>query len=300
MILICPQCRKDWPLAGKAEGQQWLCTCGNLLTAPAPKPFHAPVWHCGACGAGLPVGAKECSYCGTGLRSIDGKAYCARCLAYLESDAQYCSHCGAHASDASHIPDESDHSCPRCGDEVRLVGVPVGLQHGEACPRCEGLWLEQTVFAKVVADFSSPERQRPMSAGIVRPEPLHPEGSKTFEAVVKYLPCPKCTTRMARRNYLRVSGIILDICPEHGIWFDREELRLVAAFLQEGGVARFQKAEAEETGLQIKRKAEIRRIESQIPRNTEVSMTWPAGINDRPSFEVSSLVSWLLGALFKS
>jgi Zn-finger nucleic acid-binding protein len=298
MILICPRCRKDWPLKGLMQGHSWTCTCGEALTAPKVQPFHAPVWHCGSCGAGLTVGSRECGYCRTGLRPLDGKSFCSRCLAYLETQARYCSHCGSHASDASLIPEQSSRACPRCSQSVRLVGVPVGLHHGEACPQCEGLWLSQKTFERVVTEFSSPGNQRLKQGGIERPSPIAAQPLKPFEAVVKYLPCPDCKVRMARRNYLRVSGVILDICPDHGIWFDREELRHIAAFLQEGGVQRFQKSEQEEQELQSKRKDEIRRTEAWTAPSRTGSQSWPGGINDSPSLDVSRLLSGLLDALF--
>jgi Zn-finger nucleic acid-binding protein/ribosomal protein L40E len=265
MILICDTCHRQWPLQGKQEGETWACACGNSLVTPKPRPFHAAVWHCGSCGAGLPVGAKDCGYCGSGLKPLDGKAFCARCLAYLEVDAKFCGHCGAHAHDASRIPQATERDCPRCENGTRLVGVPVGDHYGEACPRCEGLWLEQAVFSQVVRDLSSDARQTVAGSGLASPlaKPAT-ETTRPFESTVRYVPCPHCRVRMSRQNYLRVSGVIVDTCPEHGIWLDRDELRRVAAFLQQGGVLRAQKQEREELGLQQRHRAEMQKAKAEL------------------------------------
>ncbi|MBC7853201.1 MAG: tetratricopeptide repeat protein, partial [Pirellulaceae bacterium] len=42
---------------------------------------------------------------------------------------------------------------------------------------------------------------------------------------VRYLACPACHQRMNRKNFGGTSGIIADLCREHGTWFNRGELR---------------------------------------------------------------------------
>lgn len=41
---------------------------------------------------------------------------------------------------------------------------------------------------------------------------------------------------MQRKNYGRKSGVIVDICAKHGVWFDLHELEEVLAWLRSGGV----------------------------------------------------------------
>lgn len=48
---------------------------------------------------------------------------------------------------------------------------------------------------------------------------------------VAYLACPRCSETMARRNFGRTSGIMVDTCKRHGIWLDRGELRQVVDYL---------------------------------------------------------------------
>jgi Zn-finger nucleic acid-binding protein len=39
---------------------------------------------------------------------------------------------------------------------------------------------------------------------------------------------------MQRRNYMRSSGVVLDICHQHGSWLDADELEQIAGFILSG------------------------------------------------------------------
>src|SRR5207302_7247314 len=49
--------------------------------------------------------------------------------------------------------------------------------------------------------------------------------------------CAQCARPMRRFNYGGDSGIYLDLCSDHGIWFDADELRRVVVFVNSGGLA---------------------------------------------------------------
>jgi Zn-finger nucleic acid-binding protein len=59
---------------------------------------------------------------------------------------------------------------------------------------------------------------------------------------------------MNRVNFGRVSGVVLDVCRDDGLWFDQDELHRVVGFLQSGGLERGQRREHEA------RKAELERL----------------------------------------
>jgi hypothetical protein len=40
---------------------------------------------------------------------------------------------------------------------------------------------------------------------------------------------------MLRRNFRRSSGVILDVCAEHGSWLDADELEQITGFILSGG-----------------------------------------------------------------
>jgi len=54
---------------------------------------------------------------------------------------------------------------------------------------------------------------------------------------------------MNRINFAHCSGVILDLCKKHGIWFDRDELNRIVEFIHAGGLEASrskEKAELEE------------------------------------------------------
>jgi Zn-finger nucleic acid-binding protein len=55
---------------------------------------------------------------------------------------------------------------------------------------------------------------------------------------VKYLRCPVCRGKMDRVNFARVSGVVVDVCADHGTWFDLNELHLIVDFIISGGLER--------------------------------------------------------------
>jgi len=65
---------------------------------------------------------------------------------------------------------------------------------------------------------------------------------------------------MNRVNFARISGVILDVCKMHGVWFDRDELSQVLESIQGGGLSRAANIESETT-----REAERPKIMATLP-----------------------------------
>ena len=40
---------------------------------------------------------------------------------------------------------------------------------------------------------------------------------------------------MRRRNFRKSSGVIIDVCHEHGTWLDADEIEQIAGFILSGG-----------------------------------------------------------------
>ena len=49
---------------------------------------------------------------------------------------------------------------------------------------------------------------------------------------------PTCGELMNRTNYSRRSGVIIDICPGHGTWFDHGELAGILKWIRDGNWTR--------------------------------------------------------------
>ena len=95
---------------------------------------------------------------------------------------------------------------------------------------CGGLWTSAETFESICADK---EEQSAVLSFI---------NTQSFESrpttAVNYVPCPDCKQLMNRSNFARSSGVIIDLCKQHGVWFDAEELPKILAFIDKGGLAR--------------------------------------------------------------
>lgn len=116
-------------------------------------------------------------------------------------------------------PPGSGRRCPRCDRD--LVVERIGPNRVERCPGCRGVWIAAAEFNELVGDLDRREAVRAR-------ERVH-----AGEEALGYLACPRCGEIMARRNFGRTSGILVDTCKRHGIWLDRGELRRVVDFLAE-------------------------------------------------------------------
>jgi len=67
---------------------------------------------------------------------------------------------------------------------------------------------------------------------------------------VRYVHCAVCDKVMNRVNFGKMSGIIIDVCKNHGVWFERDELRGVLQFVANGGLDRMRASEAERKAAQ--------------------------------------------------
>lgn len=88
-----------------------------------------------------------------------------------------------------------------------------------------------------------------------------------FSTKIVYRPCPACDQRMMRKNFARVSGIIIDECGPHGAYFDAGELEGVLEFVRSGGLAMAQRKEEDEKARL--RKAELNTAAMQADASTQ-------------------------------
>jgi Zn-finger nucleic acid-binding protein len=97
------------------------------------------------------------------------------------------------------------------------------------CSKCEGLWVDTVSLEQICA-----ERERQAAVlGMSLCEQSPPSG--VIEKV-RYLRCPVCQDLMNRVNFAHYSNVIVDVCKNHGTWFDRDELQRVVEFIRSGGI----------------------------------------------------------------
>jgi Zn-finger nucleic acid-binding protein len=229
--------------------------------------MEAPAIRCQSCGAPVPEDAVQCPYCQCQLATVA----CPRCFGMVSLHAKHCSQCGAEVVVRAQETDTTL-NCPEC--EVALSITPLGSVDIHQCSKCGGIWLEHGRFAEISA--SHEERGKAMAATGARPAPTLLHGSQT----VRYRACPVCDKLMNRFNFGHASGVILDSCKYHGLWFDREELRRVISFIDEGGLVHSQEAEAqrEKDAARALAKAHLEReMDLSTPSSTYDGLTTAPG-----------------------
>lgn len=52
--------------------------------------------------------------------------------------------------------------------------------------------------------------------------------------------CVHCGSLMGRQNFRKISGVLIDICGDHGVWLDAGELEQIRSFIANGGLDKSQ------------------------------------------------------------
>jgi Zn-finger nucleic acid-binding protein len=124
------------------------------------------------------------------------------------------------------------------------------------CPLCAGLWLSHDAFRHLVerAD-TSPTTSKVHAMAAARSAAAQ---SNTFARVSQqgqfYRPCIECGQLMQRKNYDEKSGVLIDICGAHGVWFDNDELAAILRWIRQGR-SRLAKEHADELRKERERRA---------------------------------------------
>ena len=177
--------------------------------------------NCPNCGAGVESNRSQCQFCKTRLKTIA----CPKCFGLMFEGAKFCDHCGAVAAPIVSMEEEAG-NCPRC--RKPLKEMQIGETNMQGCETCDGLWLDVDTFENICADR---EKQSAVLGFLdkrtVREQML---------TKINYVPCPVCGELMNRNNFARASGVIVDICKQHGVWLDADELPKIVEFIQKGGM----------------------------------------------------------------
>jgi len=149
---------------------------------------------------------------------------------------RHCPACGA-ALDREETPDEgAELACPHCAGALRPIRL--GEHRLRECDGCGGMWVDNRTF---IAICRARVREAELAHGSLcsRHGAPHPVPQQLSVLPVTYLRCPVCRTVMSRVNFAHVSGVVVDVCQEHGTWFGRGELQGVVDFLGRGGLPSF-------------------------------------------------------------
>jgi Zn-finger nucleic acid-binding protein len=245
LLVACPECHRQYDAGRRRTGSRFRCHCGHVVVVQRPMGHEARVVRCSACGAARPDGSATCPYCEAEftLHERDLDTVCPHCLALVSDRARFCHHCGTGLVPELDAGSDTELFCPACQDGHRLVSRRLGTEQVTVleCGRCAGFWMGHEAFRQLVERaeheavpagtiLETPLRTAArfgLPAGAVAPAP---HGHTSF-----YRPCPVCGELMNRRNYGHDSGVIVDLCRDHGIWFDADELARILAWLRAGG-----------------------------------------------------------------
>lgn len=202
--------------------------------------MEAKTLNCPMCGASASTDATKCLHCGARLATIA----CPSCFGMIFRGAKFCSHCGAKA-DRKEAAAEVSLNCPRC--RVKTKAIVIGKTDLHECPKCEGLWGDTAALQQICAD----REQQAAVLGVAGPVPA--TANEPLEKI-SYRPCPVCHQLMHRVNFARCSHVVVDVCKQHGTWFDKDELRRIVEFIRAGG---FDKVRAMEKAEIARQKAAL-------------------------------------------
>jgi Zn-finger nucleic acid-binding protein len=245
VLVECPDCLRQYDATRRKAGGKFHCHCGEVIEIRRPRGHDASVVRCSGCGASRGAGAERCPYCRAEftLHERDLNTVCPHCLARVSDRARFCHHCATGLVPELDAGEDTDLTCPACQCENRLVSRNLGADRVAVleCGRCAGFWLGHDSF-RVLAERARRDAL-PTSTSAETPQQVAARFGLPTDSVAPkrvrqgsfYRPCAVCGGLMVRRNYGRDSGVIVDLCREHGIWFDAEELARVLAWLRAGG-----------------------------------------------------------------
>jgi Zn-finger nucleic acid-binding protein len=248
-LQICEACRRQLDTTGLAPGISVRCECGAQLSVRTPTARAPRALRCSACGGALRDGARQCEYCSSEvtLDELRLDSVCPDCGARMSSGARYCMECGLAIEPQARAALPASAHCPRCRSclNQRRVGAEVYVE----CGTCAGLWLAAAQLDQLCERAES-------EPSVLYALSLQQVPARAIDtSPVRYLKCVRCAEPMHRRNFGGSSGLIVDVCKDHGVWLDHGELERAIAFARSGGLLRARAREFERLRAEAERAA---------------------------------------------
>lgn len=133
--------------------------------------------------------------------------------------------------------------------------------HG--CRSCGGVWVDAETLDVMLASAAQQLTGTGRAHAVKRRE-------LSMTGAVVYRPCSVCGETMARRNFARISGVIVDECRKHGSFFDAGELEDVLAFVRSGGMLLARQRRNEELDRERRATERAAAMSKRSPLMTEV------------------------------
>lgn len=220
-LRLCDACHRQLNVTGLGPDIVLTCLCGAEVQVGAAPELVVEALRCGLCGAPVGPDDRACGHCTAALSEADRVAtlLCPACHTRLDDDAVHCKACGVALRPQAITPLRAGAACPACKGRLRIRLVDdYDLVE---CMTCAGVFVGAATLT-LLTDRARASTA-PTGAGAGKPAPEPPRG---------YLPCVTCGELMHRRQHRvegRPTGIVIDVCKDHGVWFDRDELAAALA-----------------------------------------------------------------------
>jgi Zn-finger nucleic acid-binding protein len=187
----------------------------------------------------VPESSATCQYCSAPLLI---KA-CPACLSRVFAGHKFCPECGG-GLDATAPGARRERDCPRC--HVELDARVLGDVILDDCPDCGGTFVDRTALEMLLGEKRGARAESVLGAyDAFGDTPLQqPPGSF-------YVKCPDCGTFMNRKIFAYGAKVIVDVCRQHGTWFDLHELPRIIRFVMRGGLEQAARRELDEKRAQV-------------------------------------------------
>ncbi|MBN2359899.1 MAG: zf-TFIIB domain-containing protein [Deltaproteobacteria bacterium] len=241
MIISCTACGLQYDVRSYPAGTTLQCRCSALLTVPEHE---LGAIRCPSCGGTIEAKAQRCRFCHTQLT----RRNCPKCFAALREEARFCDQCGASVRPlTADTMRASTHDCPRC--QMPLFFQTCSEYPVEVCGQCLGMWLDHETLEHIYRD--APKRLESVAPQALPVADPGAANDRLPPQRTAYIPCPVCKRMMNPTNYARRSGVIIDVCRDHGTWFDADELNKILEFNASGGVEKSRLRDVETARAQL-------------------------------------------------
>lgn len=240
VLQSCPGCARQYEVGALAAESPLVCPCGVTFCVTRRQALAPRAMCCSRCGGNLKAYALVCEYCQAQItieeRHLD--SICPECFSRMASDAKFCTSCGVRIDVQVLAALPSNANCPRC--KVALRSRRVGPEQLVECPSCAGLWVDPDLLERLCNDAGAAKSVcESLGASSTH------QAASTVQALA-YIPCPNCLQPMNRKNFGSISGILIDVCKDHGVWLDHGELEKALIFAGKGGLVEARRREVGE------------------------------------------------------
>jgi len=280
-LVACSNCHTQYDVTD-VQAKTIPCRCGEEIDNVPLQAVDARIARCGSCGAGVQGNPENCQYCGSEIvQELDEHSLiCPECYARSANGSRFCTACGVGFRPEPVRIEGHELPCPVCSTlmPARQVG---GIAVNE-CLTCHGLWAPGESFDLLVGRAIEARQQAsPAELYALKPRVT---GSNPARQGVQYRNCPECDRQMARRNYRKKSGVIIDRCTEHGAWLDADELEQIAGFILSGAAGEHIEPEsADERRKKIAAAEAFARLEGERARRQSSQMSAFSSFNSEAS-----------------